>query len=664
MLPRGTAARHVAAHLCFILLFSTGGFSGQDGREVLIKFKKGASTSQVDSLRERLGLVKQKSISELDVSLFKVTSDLSVSEVLAACAAAPIVEYAEPNQTFSASSSSAGASVTAAAAAATPQQTARQPAEYKPGEVLVKFKSQVPQQQINSVLSQAGIQIVRQLASTEVYLCSVASARSVPEAVAQCNASNDVAYAEPNYIYHASVIPDDPRFSSLFGMVMIQAPEAWDQQTGSKSVIMGVIDTGVDTDHPDLKQNIWVNPGESGGGKENNQVDDDNNGFVDDVHGWDFVNNDNNPFDDNNHGTHVSGSAGAVGNNSEGVAGVSWQVSIVPLKFLDANGSGSTADAVEAIIYGTNLGAKILSNSWGGGGRSQTLEDAIRFANNNGVLFVAAAGNESANNDNAPSFPANYEVENVISVAANTRNDRLAGFSNFGATTVHLAAPGDQILSTVPRGRYESFSGTSMATPHVSGACALVWSQFPQASMQQIIIRLLGSVDRRSEYAGKVVTGGRLNVNRALSTDPIIARTTKITNTADTGPYLIETDVVDDSGIRAVTLNYQVLGAEVVEVMMSPAGDDHFSAEIPVQASGATVVYFVTAEDDAGNVTRDANVTFTITSDTGGGGCGSLTFLVAKDGSVGTAAIVGLVNIIFFILPVWVLRSRRSKRQH
>jgi len=646
---------------CCILLVVCSVFAFQNHEQVLVKFKTGATASQIDSLSRGLGLAKVKFIQEVGVTLFNVTSRLSVGEVVAACEKSNFVEYAEANQTVAAFVSSPSANVTLAASA-TPVQQATGPATYKAGEVLLKFKNQVQQQGINRVLSQVGIQVIKQLSAVQVYRCRISGTKSVLDAVAQCKSSPDVEYAEPNYIYHTSIVPNDPRFSSLYGMRMIQAPEAWDIQKGSKSVIVGVIDTGIDANHKDLRDNVWRNPGESGNGKENNRVDDDNNGFVDDVQGWDFVNNDNKPFDDNEHGTHVSWSIGAVGNNSEGVAGVSWNVSIMPLKFLDASGSGSTGDAVEAIIYATNLGAKILSNSWGGGGRSQALEDAIQFANDHGVLFVAAAGNEFSNNDQAPTFPANYEIENVISVAASTENNRLAGFSNFGAKTVELAAPGNQILSTVPGDRYALLSGTSMATPHVSGAAALVLSQYPTLTMQQLAVRLLGSVDLSAAYAGKVSTGGRLNVNRALSTNPIIARTTRLENTTDPGPYTVAAEVVDDSQVQTVTLTFQTMGNSAVEINMPRIGDNRYQGEIPTQPDGTTIVYFVSARDDSGNTTRDSNFTFSIAGSGNGGGCGSLRAIGFEiENPVGRATMIGLANVLFFVAPIVLLGRTRKK---
>lgn len=370
-----------------------------------------------------------------------------------------------------------------------------QQAAFRPGEVIVKFKSDVSTASIDSVLSNAGIQIAREFSDISVYKCTISGGKAVHTAVAECNADPNIEYAEPNYIYRTFKTPDDPSFSDLWNLTIISAPEAWDLQTGDRANIVGVIDTGVDLDNEDLEANIWKNPGESGDGKESNGIDDDGNGFIDDYRGWDFINDDNNPNDDNDHGTHVSGTLGAVGDNGIGIVGVNWEVSIMALKFLGADGSGSLDDAIGAILYATNNGAKVLSNSWGGGGRSQALEDAIKFANDNGVLFIAAAGNAGTDNDSSPSYPASYEVENVIAVANNTSSDRLASSANFGKNSVHLAAPGTDILSTVRNNGYQRFSGSSMSTPHVSGAAALIWAQYPGISSNQVKIRLLGSVD-------------------------------------------------------------------------------------------------------------------------------------------------------------------------
>jgi len=349
----------------------------------------------------------------------------------------------------------------------------------------------------------------------------------------QENASSDIEYVEPNYILHANLIPNDSLFKNMYGLdnqgtragsvkdADIDAPEAWDITVGSKNVVVGVIDTGIDCSHVDLVSNCAFNKGEVGldalrRDKRTNGVDDDGNGYIDDFRGWDFANNDNNPFDDQGHGTHVSGTIGATANNRMGTVGVSHQVSLIGMKFLDASGSGTLDAAVRAIEYSTRLGVTMTSNSWGGGGYSQTLEAAIKSAQAKGILFIAAAGNESNNNDLEPSYPASYKVDNIISVAATDAADRLAWFSNVGKTSVHLAAPGVNILSTFPGNRYGEISGTSMATPHVSGVAALIKAKYPNASYQEIKRRLLQGVDKVPALADKTFTGGRLNAANSL----------------------------------------------------------------------------------------------------------------------------------------------------
>lgn len=272
---------------------------------------------------------------------------------------------------------------------------------------------------------------------------------------------------------------------------------------------MAVVDTGMDYSHNDLKANVWVNRGELA----DNGVDDDGNGYVDDVRGWDFANGDNDPFDDHSHGTHVSGTLGASGNNGIGVAGVNWRVRIMPLKFLDQCGSGSTDDAVSAILYAKKMGAAVINASWGGGDSSRALQDAIKAF---GGPFVAAAGNDGKDNDSEPSYPAAYPLPNIIAVAATDSNDLLADFSNYGASSVDLAAPGVDIYSTLPDQDYGLNSGTSMAAPHVTGAVALLKSYAPGLSTAQIKSVLMRASDKQASLRGKVGSGGRLNVYQAL----------------------------------------------------------------------------------------------------------------------------------------------------
>ncbi|MFC1715382.1 S8 family serine peptidase [Candidatus Poribacteria bacterium] len=325
---------------------------------------------------------------------------------------------------------------------------------------------------------------------------------------------------EPDYMLFPDLTPNDPRYGDLWGMhntgqsggtpdADINAPEAWDITTGD-SVLIAVIDTGAYIDHEDLVGNIWTNPDETLDG-----VDNDRNGYIDDVDGWDFYYNDNTVFDSStydDHATHVAGTIAGLGNNGTGVVGVNRQAQIMVLKFLGPPG-GYTSDAIAAIQYARDKGARVINASWGGGGFSPDLRDAIQ---NSGALFVAAAGNNGRDTDAVPYYPANYSLANIISVAATDRNDQLASFSNRGATSVDLGAPGVSILSTTPNNTYSYFNGTSMATPHVSGVAALILSQSPGLNPVEVKDQILSSVDPIPALAGITVTEGRLNAANAL----------------------------------------------------------------------------------------------------------------------------------------------------
>ena len=320
--------------------------------------------------------------------------------------------------------------------------------------------------------------------------------------------------------------PNDPMFAEQWALdntgqsggaagADMCALGAWSKTTGSRKVIVAVLDTGVDYTHRDLKGNMWTRPASLG------PYTDEHLGTVDDLRGYDAADNDGDPRDDNGHGTHCAGIVGAEGGNSEGIAGVNWQVEIMPLKFMDGSGRGTTKDAIEAINYvvarkraGVNV--RIISASWGSTFYSRALEDAIRRAGDEGVLFVAAAGNSSTNNDRRQHYPSGYQLPNVLSVAALTRQDKLASFSNYGPKTVHIAAPGAAILSTWPGNQYEEHSGTSMATPNVAGVAGLVVAAEPGISMKDLRERLLASVDPLPALKGKTLTGGRLNASRAV----------------------------------------------------------------------------------------------------------------------------------------------------
>lgn len=347
--------------------------------------------------------------------------------------------------------------------------------------------------------------------------------------LAALRASGLYDYVEPDYIVTSNATPNDPRYASgeLWGLhnvgqdagsndADIDAPEAWDVRTSASNIVVAVIDTGVRYTHEDIAANMWTNPGEIPG----NGLDDDNNGYVDDVYGMDARNLDGDPMDDNRHGTHCAGTIAAVGNNGKGIVGVAWQARIMALKFLGAKGSGYTSDALLCIQYAIAKGAHVMSNSWGGGGYSQALRDAIATARAQGILFVASAGNSSANSDTSPQYPANYQEDNVVAVAATDRNDSLASFSNYGNGAVEIAAPGVKILSLghTTDDAYISLSGTSMASPHVAGALALLKARFPSETYRQLINRLQRGADRLPQLADKTHDGARLNLDGALRT--------------------------------------------------------------------------------------------------------------------------------------------------
>jgi subtilisin family serine protease len=351
--------------------------------------------------------------------------------------------------------------------------------------------------------------------------------------------------AEPDYIVHASLTPTDPGYSLLWGLhntghtggladADIDAPEAWDISVGSRSVLVGVIDTGIDHTHPDLAANMWINPGEIAG----NGIDDDANGYVDDTRGWDFLNNDNNPVDnDLYHGTHVAGTIGGTGGNSLGVVGVAHEVSLVALKTLGPDG-GANSDAIEAVAYSTALGVDLTSNSWTGSGFSQALSDVITAAGATGKLFVAAAGNDSRNTDLTPDYPASFPLANIVSVAATDHADTLASFSNYGATSVDLGAPGANIYSTSPGSAYRTLSGTSMAAPHVAGAAAVILAHAGPLSPASLKALLLDHGDSLPALAGRTVSGKRLNLAASLAAtgpaDPLSIASVGVTTFAGT----------------------------------------------------------------------------------------------------------------------------------
>ncbi|SDG64677.1 Subtilase family protein [Flavobacterium omnivorum] len=420
---------------------------------------------------------------------------------------------------------------------------------YVANQLLIKFKpTETGAKTSTSILSLIGgttVEVINtnsmkassaKTSTTSGNLLLVNSKLSTMDAIELIKDLKGVEYAEPNWIYNHFAVSNDTYYSnsSLWGMYGSttspsnqfgsQAATAWaNNKLGSATVYIGIIDEGYMYAHDDLAANAGKNPGEI----DANGIDDDGNGLVDDVYGWDFAGNNNTVFDgvDDDHGTHVAGTIGAVGGNGKGVAGVVWNVKMINAKFLSGTG-GTLANAIKAIDYFTDLktrhGLNIVAtnNSWGGGGFSQGLQDAIERANTAGILFIAAAGNSGTDNDATPSYPASYPNANVIAVASITSTGALSSFSQFGATSVDIGAPGSGIWSTVParsKGKfissYASYNGTSMATPHVSGAAALYASLNPGATAAQIKAALLNSATPTSSLSGKCATGGRLNVS-------------------------------------------------------------------------------------------------------------------------------------------------------
>lgn len=428
--------------------------------------------------------------------------------------------------------------------------------DYVPGELLVVFKNDtVRANRTRAMRSVSGASLLQRLERSHVDRVRIPRNVSLDDAKRTLLADPSVAYVQPNYIYTATdTVANDPYFSANLWALRntgqsngkvgadIGATRAWDLTKGSSTVVVGVVDTGVDYSHPDLAANMWRNPGEiAGDGRDN-----DGNGYIDDVHGYDFRNWDGDPRDDHGHGTHCAGTIGAVGNNGVGVTGVAWNVKIVALKFMGTDGKGSTSSALACIDYLTELKAKGVNvvasnNSWGGTGADSALREAIERANQKGILTVCAAGNTGANSDTNPEYPGAYTNSNVISVAATDRFDRRAGFSNYGANSVDLGAPGVDILSTTPNNGYGWSSGTSMAAPHVTGAVALLKAYNPSLTAAQIKDAILTTGDPVADLQGLTVTGRRLNLYNALQKVTVVVapvlKNMKLTVTPDRALY-------------------------------------------------------------------------------------------------------------------------------
>ena len=515
--------------------------------------------------------------------------------------------------------------------------------------ILVKFKSNVSSASRARALENAG------LSATDSF--SLVPGLTVAEPLPGLTVlqtlqtlTNDalIAYAEPDYILNAKQIPNDPDYFEQYGLnndgqtgglsgADISIESAWEIQTGN-NIVVAVIDSGVDYNHNELRDNIWFNSAEIAG----NNIDDDRNGYVDDVRGWNFSGNNNNPMDDNDHGTHVAGVIGAKANNSVGIAGINWNVKIMPLKFMNARGQGRTSSAINAIEYAIANGARISNNSWGGGAYSQALFDAIQAANSAGHLFVAAAGNDGANNDRNAHYPSSYNLPNIISVGASDSSDRIAGFSNFGLRSVDLLAPGVSILSSVANNSYRQSSGTSMAAPFVSGVAALLLSENSRLRAAELKAAILNNTDTINA-ASNTVSGGRLNALVALNSiiqvttpDPVLPLDPTPADPIPTDPTPTDptpTDPQPDPVTTPPSLTEVTIEPTVVEVAMGTSAK--------LTAIGGVPPYTWTTNNPAyGSIVSDSPTSAIFTALTVG------TVMVTATDSAGLTSPNYLINLI------------------
>ncbi len=414
--------------------------------------------------------------------------------------------------------------------------------EAVPGEYIVKLKEAPIVSRLlrrpTMLSEQLGASVERHIGSHAI-LVKRAPIETQESAIQVLSRDPLVEYVEPNYIYRAAIQPSHDMYGRQWGLrkvpepnslfrVDINAEAAWDMTTGSKSVLVAVIDSGIDYEHPNLVENIWTNPGESGKDsagrdKSSNGIDDDSNGYIDDVHGVDFTRSGGGPIDSETHGTHCAGIIGAYSSDGRGVVGVNWNVKLVSVRFLNKAGEGTLDRAVNSIKYAIAIKAKVINASWGGGAGSRSLKAAIEQANKEGILVVVAAGNGEngvgLDNDVHESYPNNYSLENIIAVAAMNSGGKLADFSNYGKEKVHLGAPGVNIWSTVPGRSWDLKSGTSMAAPFVTGVAALVLSALPQPDLMtpgELRAAILSGVQPISSLSEKLSTGGILNAPDAI----------------------------------------------------------------------------------------------------------------------------------------------------
>lgn len=423
------------------------------------------------------------------------------------------------------------------ASLASPGDTVPAEPGYRPGRLLIQPRAGSDSAALERFHGEHRARVTRQFPSLDGFqVLELPADRTVAEQIQAYQQSGLVEWAEPDYLLHTCTTPSDPQFldgsqwhlenqgkSGARKGVDLDAVSGWDVASEAPDVIVALVDSGIRYTHEDLVGNLWRNPGEIAG----NGIDDDRNGYVDDVHGINAVANDGDPLDDIGHGTHVAGILGAVGNNGVGGCGVAWRVQLMACKFLTAEGEGSTSDAIECLDYARIHGAKVINCSWGGSANSVALRNAFRRLRDAGILVAVAAGNDGVDIDSQAQYPASYAYPNMVTVVATTATDGLASFSNYGVAGTDLGAPGVVIASTwfTSDRAYATQSGTSMATPMVSGILALLRAQYPAETAAQLIERLSATVEPVTALSGRCSSGGRANLARALRGLPFVRLT-------------------------------------------------------------------------------------------------------------------------------------------
>lgn len=524
---------------------------------------------------------------------------------------------------------------------------------YKKGEILVKFKTTNIKTQ--TIHNRIHANVLKRFKHLNIELIKLPAGLTVQDAIRFYSSDPDVEFVEPNYFVKKAVYPNDPYFDNQWGLnnigqivnnikgtegADISAPEAWNLSTGSKDVIVAVLDTGVDYNHEDLADNIFRNEAECNGQP---NVDDDSNGYVDDCIGWNFVNNNNDPMDDDvdSHGTHVAGIIGAVGNNGIGITGVNWHVKILPVKVLDSNGGGDIATIIEGIEYAVNMGAKVINASYTYPQSCiyilplQGDKEAIEFAKENGVLFIAAAGNYGCNNDQTPFYPASHPLNNIISVTATDQNDEMPYWANYGIDSVYVAAPGDNIYSTI-KGGYEFLSGTSMATPFVSGLAALIYSSHPEYTYLETREVILSSADKLFSLENKIASKGRINAYQALllNLNSLIPfKPTHIKATLSSDKKQISLSWIDNSSVEIYYLVERKSDTENNYITISNLPENTTSYIDTSISSGKTYFYRIKACNENGcSVSKEVSISvpatptqYILTIEKNGTGSGTVT---------------------------------------